>query len=263
MLIDFHTHCFPDAIAPKAIEKLAFVSGGFIPYTDGTAASLGRLMEQEGVDLSVVLSIATNAHQQQNVNDFAAAINNNKSIVAFGSVFPRSEDVFEQLEKIKERGLKGVKLHPDYQGFQVDDQMMKPIYRKISELGLITVFHAGVDCGFAPPYGCMPKNLERALEWFDTPVVAAHWGGAGCYEEVVERLCGKQVYFDTAFGYSQLPRYFAQKIVEKHGTDKILFGTDAPWHTPSMEMRLLNTLGLNENEMADITHRNAQKLLAI
>jgi len=261
MLIDFHTHCFPEKIASKAIEKLSFVSGGLKPHTDGSVSGLKRSMEQGGVDISVVLNIATNAHQQTSVNDFAAVINEQDGIVSFGSVFPRSEDVFAQLERIKELGLKGVKLHPDYQGFKVDDQMMKPIYRKISELGLITVFHAGVDYGFAPPYCCMPKNLARALDWFDTPVIAAHWGGAGCYEQVVEHLCGRQVYFDTAFGYSQMPRFFAQKIIEKHGTDKILFGTDTPWHTADMELRLLGTLGLSESDMEKITHLNGQKLL--
>lgn len=262
MLIDFHTHCFPDKIAKKAVEKLSFASGGLIPHTDGSLDGLRASMRAGGVDCSVVLNIATNAHQQQSVNDFAATINGD-GIISFGSVYPRSEDVFEQLEGIKARGLKGVKLHPDYQGFRVDDQMMKPIYRKISELGLITVFHAGVDCGFAPPYGCMPENLERALDWFDSPVVAAHWGGAACYEQVVERLCGKNLYFDTSFGYSQMPKFYAQKIIEKHGTDKILFGTDTPWHTAELELRLLSTLGLSPEEMERITHLNAEKLLGI
>ena len=261
MLIDFHTHCFPDKIAAKAIQKLSFVSGGLQPYTDGTLEGIKASMHREGVDISVVLGIATNGGQQQSVNDFAARLNEQEGIVAFGSVFPRSADVLDELERIKELGLKGVKLHPDYQGFRVDEQMMKPIYRKISELGLITVFHAGVDCGFAPPYGCMPENLARALDWFDSPVIAAHWGGCACYEGVIEHLCGKKVYFDTAFGYSHMPKVFAHKIIEKHGADNILFGTDLPWHTAEMELRLLNTLGLSDDEMNKITHLNAKRLL--
>ena len=86
MLIDFHTHCFPDKIASKAIEKLSFVSGGLTPYTDGTVAGLKESMKKCGVDVSVVLNIATNAHQQTAVNDFAASINNKKDIFSFGSV---------------------------------------------------------------------------------------------------------------------------------------------------------------------------------
>ena len=144
MLIDFHTHCFPEVIAEKAIDKLSVASGGLEPHTDGTVQGLRASMKRGGVDVSVVLSIATNAHQQKKVNDFAASINGD-GVVSFGSVFPTSNEAFDELERIKALGLKGVKLHPDYQGFSVDDPALKPLYRKISSLGLITVFHAGLD----------------------------------------------------------------------------------------------------------------------
>lgn len=263
MVIDFHTHAFPDKIAERAMEKLSFVSGGLKPYTKGTASSLKESMERETVDISVVLSIATNAHQQQSVNDFAARLNKEKNIIAFGSVFPGAEDALYELERIKALGLKGVKLHPDYQGFMVDDEKMKPIYKKISQLGLITVFHAGFDYGFPPPYGATPKRLSKALDWFDSPVVAAHYGGISCGEDVLSLLCGRDVYFDTAFGYGTMPKYYAEKIIEKHGSEKILFGTDSPWSTAKREMRLLNSLELSDAQMAGITHKNAIKLLGI
>lgn len=263
MIIDFHTHCFPEKIATKAIEKLSFVSGGLKFYTDGTIHGLKESMNNHNVDISVVLNIATNAHQQKSVNDYAGSINNNTNIFSFGSVFPDSPDIFEELERIKSMGLKGVKLHPDYQEFQVDDPKMKPIYKKISSLGLITVFHAGFDYGFCPPYGGTPKKMLQALSWFDSPVIAAHWGGLNCNEEVLDYLCGTDIYFDTSFGYSHLPKVYAMKILEKHGTDKIVFATDSPWHTADMEFRLLSTLELSDNEMEKITYINAQKLLAL
>ena len=263
MLIDFHTHCFPEKIAPMAMEKLSFASGGLENNTDGTLNGLKESMKAGGVTTSVVLNIATNANQQKNVNDFAASINNEQDIFAFGSVFPDSEDVLEELERIKALGLKGVKLHPDYQRFFVDDEKMKPIYKKIGELGLITIFHAGADYGFPPPYGATPERMEKALLWFDSPVIAAHWGGVGCYEQVLEKLCGKGVYLDTSFGYGQMPKYYAQKILDTHGADKILFGTDTPWHTPRMEKRLLSSLMISDNDMEKITHKNAEKLLNI
>ncbi len=263
MLIDFHTHCFPDKIAELAIPKLSHCSGGLQPYTDGTVSGLKDSMQKHGVTASVVLNIATNAHQQKSVNDFAASINDNKTVFAFGSVYPFSEDAFFELERIKQLGLKGIKLHPDYQGFNVDDERLMPLYKKISELGLITVFHAGFDYGFAPPYGATPDKMARALEWFDTPVVAAHWGGINCNEDVIKYLCGKNVYFDVSFGYGMMPRYYAEKIMQLHTPDKMLFGTDTPWHTPDMEMRLLNNLELTPEDMDKITHKNAQKLLGI
>ncbi len=202
-------------------------------------------MNEHQVDVSVVLNIATNAHQQHSVNDFAAQINNGKTIISFGSVYPHSPDVLEELDRIKDLGLKGVKLHPDYQRFQVDDPKMKPVYQKISSLGLITLFHAGLDYGFPPPYQCMPQNMANALKWFDSPVIAAHWGGLNVSEEVIKHLCGLDIYFDTAFGYASMPKYYAQTILEKHGANKILFGTDLPWHTPNMELRQLDFLSLS------------------
>ena len=108
MLIDFHTHVFPDAIAPRAIAKLADASGGLLPYTDGTATGLVKRMKESGVDLSVVLSIATNAHQQKSVNDFAKALDEREGIVAFGSVYPDAPDACEELARIASMGLRGV-----------------------------------------------------------------------------------------------------------------------------------------------------------
>ena len=263
MLIDFHTHAFPEKIAEKAMEKLSFASGGLTPYTNGAVTGLLDSMQKNGVQKSVVLSIATNAGQQTNVNNFAAELNKYENLVAFGSVFPFAEDVFFELERIKSLGLKGVKLHPDYQGFSVDDEKLKPLYKKISELGLVTIFHAGFDYGFPPPYGATPDKMAKALGWFESPVIAAHWGGLNCNQEVLDLLCGKDIYFDTSFGYSQMPRYYALKIIEKHGTDKILFGSDTPWHTPLMEKRLLDNLQLSESERQKIDYLNAQKLLGI
>ncbi len=264
MLIDFHTHAFPDKIAARAIASLSHASGGLLAYTDGTLNGLKRSMAEGGVDISVMLSIATNAHQQKAVNDFAAAVNGKDGIVAFGSVFPESEDAVQELERIKELGLKGIKFHPEYQHFYVDDEKMKPLYKKISELGLITVFHAGTDIGFAPPYHAMPKNMARALAYFDSPVVAAHFGGAGSGEDVLRYLCGNEMlYIDTSFSYGAMPKYYAQTIIERHGADRILFGTDTPWHCPDMEKRLVASLDLSDSEREKICSENARHLLGI
>ena len=261
MLIDFHTHAFPEKIAVRAVEKLARDAGGLEPQTDGTVASLKEQMLVDGVDISVVQSIATNPHQQAKVNDFAIRINQDPAIVAFGSVHPDAPDALEELERIAAAGLKGVKLHPEYQGFYADDPRMKPIYKKISQLELVTLFHAGQDYGFPPPYHAMPDNLKNALKWLDAPVVAAHWGGYGCCFEVLEKLCGENIWFDLSFGYCSMPKPTAQAMIDKHGTDRLVFGSDMPWHRPAWELRLLNTLDLNESDREKIFWRNAAKLL--
>lgn len=263
MLIDFHTHTFPDAIATKAIDKLSYAAGGLVPQGKGTVSSLKYEMEKDSVDISVILSIATNPMQQRNVNNFAKEINDEKSFFAFGSVHPDADDVFDELERIKDMGLKGVKFHPEYQKFYVDDVKMKPIYKKISSLGLITVFHAGYDYGYAPPYHCMPDNLLGALSWFDSPVIAAHWGGVNCGAEVIEKLCGKDVWFDLSFGYSTMPKAIAQEIVDKHTPERVIFASDMPWHRPSWEKQLIETLDISQSDRDKIYYKNALKLLNI
>ena len=262
MIIDFHTHCFPDKIAGKAIDSLS-KAAALIPQADGTANGLLNSMKENKVDVSVVLSIATTPHQMESVNNFAAELNKTPRLIGFGSVHPDAENVLDELERIAGLGLKGVKFHPEYQNFNVDDLKMRPIYKKISQLGLITVFHAGVDYGFAAPYKCMPDAMARALKWFDSPVIAAHWGGIMCHEEVIKHLCGLPIYFDVSFGYGTVALPMIKKIVEKHGTDKLMFGSDSPWHRPTDDMRVLDALELDKNEINKICCLNAAKLLSI
>lgn len=263
MLIDFHTHAFPPKLAGRALGKLAYDAGGLEPQTDGTLASLKQQMETDGVDLSVVLAIATNPRQMCKVNDYAIEMDRDAQIIAFGSVHPDAPDALQELERIKDAGLKGVKLHPEFQGFYADDEKMKPIYRKISELGLITVFHAGEDYGYPPPYHAMPEHLKNALRWFDAPVVAAHWGGIGCGREVLQKLCGENLWFDLSYGYAAMAKPMAQAILDAHGPEKLLFGSDSPWHRPAWEMRLLDTLDLSPEDREKIHWKNAAALLKL
>lgn len=263
MLIDFHTHAFPERIAPRAMGKLSYDSGGLIPQTEGTVDSLKEQMRKDGVDLAVVLSIATNPSQQTKVNDFAIAMNEDPKLFAFGSVHPDAPDALQELDRLHEAGIKGIKLHPEYQSFFADEERMKPIYQKISQLGMITLFHAGQDLGFPPPYHCTPDHLLGAMRWLDAPVVAAHWGGMSCYEEVIQKLCGREIYFDLSFGYGVIPKKLAQTIIDRHTPDRLLFGSDLPWHRPSWEKRLLETLELSDGDKEKICCDNAKRLLAI
>ncbi len=263
MIIDFHTHIFPEKIAQRAISALSCATG-FLQNSDGTLDGLINSMSECGIDKSVVLGIATNAKQQGAVNDYLFSVKDNERVIPFGSVYPDAPDALTELERIKANGLKGIKLHPEYQQFYVDDEKMKPIYKKISELGLILVFHAGYDYGYAPPYHCMPENLKNALKWLDTPVVAAHFGGQDCPEDVIKHLCGIQnLYFDIAFSYGTIARPTAESIIEKHGADNILFGSDSPWHSPSYEKYFVECMDISNQDKQKIYSLNAQKLLNI
>ncbi len=260
MIIDFHTHAFPEKIAERAMEKLSYASGGLIPQTNGTIEGLKALMKKDGIDKSVTLAIATNEKQQRSVNDFIIS-QACEEIIPFGSVFPDAPDALEELERISALGVKGIKLHPEYQQFFVDDEKMKPIYKKASELGLIIIFHAGEDFGYPAPYHATPERLRNAAKWIDSPMVCAHWGASCMGEDVLKYLCDIPVYFDTAFGYGTMPKERAQRILEKKGADFILFGSDCPWHAPSWDVRMIESLDITEGDKEKIYHLNAQKLL--
>lgn len=161
MIIDMHTHCFPDPLAEKAMPMLALRSGNPCPAFDGTASGLKESVLSGGADRAAVLNIATNAHQQKKVNDFAISLLGDSVLIPFGSVHFESPDAISELDRLHDAGIKGIKLHPDYQGFFADDERMFPIYEKIGSLGMITVFHAGVDIGVPDPVHCTPQMLKR------------------------------------------------------------------------------------------------------
>jgi len=263
MLIDFHTHAFADPLAPRAIASLSAASGGLTPQTDGTYQGLIQNMDKCGVDHAVLLTIATKPTQQTRINDWAASLNQGR-VSLFGSVHPDAPDVFEELERISSLGLAGVKLHPEYQNFCVDEDRMKPIYKKIASLGLITVFHAGMDIGFMPPAKATVDRMIRALPAFDgAPVVAAHFGGYNEGDEVLEKMCGLPIYLDTSFCFGRIQHPLAQAIVEKHGCDRIVFGTDLPWSDAETELRLINSLNLSDEDKEKIFWKNAAGLLRL
>lgn len=264
MIIDFHVHAFPDALAEKALPLLSKCSGGIEPHYDATISGLERYLSDNHVDCAVVLNIATNPHQEKKVNDFAISLLEKKNLIPFGSVHPDSPNALSELDRLAKAGIRGVKLHPDYQHFFVDDEKMFPIYQRIAELDLITVFHAGVDIGYPTPVHCTPERLLRVLNLFgDTPVVAAHFGGWLLWESVLEVLCGTKVYLDTAFSSGKMPPDYAKQIIKVHGADRILLGSDMPWSSTQDEVRFIQSLDLPADEEMKILSISAKRLLNI
>lgn len=264
MIIDFHVHAFPDALAAKALPLLSKCSGGVKPNYDATISGLESYLAKNNVDYAVVLNIATNPHQEKKVNDFAISLLEKKNIIPFGSVHPDSPNALSELERLAKAGIRGIKLHPDYQHFFVDDEKMFPIYKKIAELGFITVFHAGVDIGYPNPVHCTPERLLRVLDLFDNaPVVAAHFGGWLLWDSVLEDLCGTKVYLDTAFSSGKMPPDYAKELIKAHGADKVLLGSDMPWSDTLDEVRFVQSLDLSAEDEEKILSNNAKRLLNI
>lgn len=263
MILDFHTHAFPEKIAGKAMAVLSKKCGNVEPMTDGTVSGLLAHMDSHGVDRAVVLGIATNPRQMHSVNDFAASIQSER-LIPFGSVHPDAPDVMEELHRIHALGLRGVKFHPEYQDFFVNEERMLPIYELCDRLGLVVVFHAGVDIGYPNPVHCTPARLAEVLSAFPKGrVVAAHFGGYALWTDVEACLAGKNLYLDTSYSYSRMPGPHASAIVKKHGADRILFGSDLPWSDERSERRFVDSFDLTEAEREAILGGNAVKLLGL
>lgn len=265
MIIDFHTHIFPDKIASRTIEALE-AKAGLTASTDGTLKGLLTSMENAGVDMSVILPVVTKPSQFETVNTFAASVSNMYpgKLISFGGIHPDTEDYKGELDRIKALGLKGIKIHPDYQGVMIDDVRYMNIIEYADALDLIIITHAGIDIGLPDPVHCPPDKMRKVLDTLKPKkMIAAHYGGWKQWEEVYEYLAGEDIYLDTAFTFGHIEDEMFYKILEKHGADKILFATDCPWGYQKNDAESLKKLELTDAVKAAIFAGNALKLLEL
>ncbi len=261
MLFDTHIHFFPDKLKGKVFSKLTEIAGAKY-YRSETLEDATEHNNKMGITCALALHIATNPNQQTAVNNFAYECQSD-SIINFGSVHPRSENAVEELKRIREMGLKGIKLHPDYQDFMADSKELYPIYKTCEDLGLIIAFHVGKDPYSPELIHCPPKAIKNISSSFSTlTIIAAHMGGMDMSEECLKDLVGsKNVYFDTAFASEFInPQMFSQ-IVNTHGVDKILFATDSPWSTAEKEIELIDKCNFTSAQRDKIFYNNACYLL--
>ena len=263
MVIDFHTHIFPEKIAARTIALLE-EKGGLTAATDGTLDGLLHSMEKSGVDLSVVLPVVTKPSQFESIQTFAKSVNEQYAgkLISFGGIHPDTVDYKKEIDTICELGLPGIKIHPDYQGVMIDDERYVRIIRYADEKGLIILTHAGIDIGMPEPVHCPPDRMRKVLdEVKPKKMVLAHFGGWKQWEEVYEYLAGENVWLDTAFTHGYIAKEQFLKIYEKHDKSKILFATDSPWSDAKEGIRWIKSLGLSFEETEAILSGNARRLL--
>lgn len=258
-IVDVHTHVFPPDVAARAVGSLV-ESAGLRPFYDGTVRGLLEAMNGAGITVSVLQPVATRPEQVEGINDWTASLAGDR-LVPFGAMHPLYPDPEAEIERMAALGIRGMKLHPEFQDFDPADPGMRRIYRAAARHGLIILFHAGEDPNFDTTRG-VPTAFKRVLaDHADLTVILAHLGGYRIWDEVAEHLLGDRVYLDTAYTLGHLPPERFAEIVREHGTDRVLFGSDGPWADPRVELEGLASLGLPDDDLEAILWRNASALL--
>lgn len=282
MIIDFHTHTFPDGLAERAVGKLA-QSARIRNYLDGTADTLRRSMREAEVTYSVLLPVVTKPEQQGNINQLTIELNahyRETGLIPFGGIHPDNEDYRQILQNLAANGVKGIKLHPVFQRTDIDDPRFLRIISCACEHDLIVLIHAGYDISYPEQDYASVAKIASMLDTVKPPkMVLAHMGGWNCWKETESKLLGRDVWLDTSFcllPLSPAPGTVRElgedyhlseesflRMVKKHGADRILFGSDSPWGGQKETIAALKNTGLTPGETDKILGSNAADLLQL
>lgn len=269
MIIDFHTHIFPEKIAAKAVGKLASIIN-LEPSINGCESDLIASMERAQIDVSVILPVVTDVRQFNSITRFASYINEtyadrkDRRLISFAGIHPADPDCLHQLALIKREGFTGVKVHPNYQGMDFSDIRMKRMISRATELDLAVLTHAGFD-PYTPgrEFCTSDMILDVIKDVAPQKLILAHMGSNMYYDESEEKLCGQNVYMDTAYSIVHMTQDQFVRMVRKHGADKILFATDCPWAKQKTCVEILKNSALTDEEKEMILSVNARRLLNI
>ena len=258
MIIDFHAHIYPEKIAEKASEAIGAFYGAKAAKR-GSPENLIKFGSRIGVEKYIVHSCATKVNQVISINNYIleqCALHT--EFVGFGTIQLGFETFEAEIKRIRKAGIRGIKIHPDFQKFRADDPWMDDVYEVIAAEKMIVLFHAG-DARFD---FSGPVRISHVLEKHpNLDVVAAHFGGYTEWDASYEFLAGKRVWLDTSSTLWKCPLEKALKIMNKHGVEKMLFGSDFPMWDYEDELKRFDTLGLTGNDRDAVLYRNALELL--
>lgn len=254
---DIHAHIFPAKIAEKASSAI----GTFYNKPSMLLGTFEHLAEQEreaGIEYFIASSSATVAAQVSHINDFVAACGHAAdNVIVFGSLFPTMENWEPELERMLELGIRGVKVHPDFQKINIDDPAAVPMYRAIAKVGLPVLFHVGDNrYNYSSPERLL--NLIRQVP--DLIAIAAHFGGWQSWDKTCKCIMPENVFYDTSSSLMYIDQNYALELLEKLGAHRFLFGTDFPMWTPKTELARFLDLGLDETTRDRILFGNFETL---
>lgn len=277
MLVDVHTHAFADPIADKAVTFL-------IDYYNIPTSHGGRLEDnlqtaaKSGVDVNVLLVAATKASQVRPANDWIlnvramtsenlanlAGVPNPPRLIPFGTVHPDDPHFMEEFERLQTAGVQGIKLHPDFQGFSLNDPRLLPLFDAMGDT-MVLMTHVG-DAARQPDDPSTPRHVRQILKDFPhLRIIAAHMGGYCYWKEALDELAGQDVYMDLSSTLSFIPVELLHEFFHRHGTDRILFGSDYPLCSAAEELEQIDRLlpDLSPQIRDRIFFQNACELLQI
>ena len=225
--------------------------------------SLLASMDRAGVGVSVVASIATRPEQFASILAWSREIASPR-IVPFASVHPDDADAAAHIREAADAGIRGIKLHPYYQRFAVDEERMAPLYAQIERLGLVLLLHAGFDIAFARRRIANPARVAAVAARFPRlKLVAAHLGGWEDWGEAERLLLGRPICLDVSYSLGQMPADQARRFLERHPAECLLFGSDSPWADQAEAVREARQAGLGTARLDALLHGNAARLLEL
>ena len=254
---DIHAHIFPQKLAHKASDSI----GGFYGCSAAHIASLDNLLHEErlaNIQITSVSSSATSPGQVRSINEFIAdCCREHTELVGLGSLFPTMDGWEAELEMMIHLGLRGVKIHPDFQKINIDDPAAIPMYQAIAKAGLPVLFHMG-DARYDYSAPERLTNLIRQVP--DLIAIAAHFGGWQAWERSYNHVLPENVFYDTSSSLMFLGKDRALDFLDKLGAHRFLFGSDFPMWTPKQELEAFLALGLDENLQNRILYDNFERL---
>lgn len=276
MIIDFHTHVFPAHMAARTVQTLS-ESGNILPHITPQAGELATSMARAGVDLSVALSVCTRAEGASRLNDaLIRGMEDQRALglITFGAAHPDMPDMQRELRRLRAAGIPGIKLHPAFQGCELNDPRMLRLMDAASQEGLIILCHGGMDVSYPDRnWASVPMLLDLLRQVRPEKLVMAHMGAWGSWDQVLQEVAGAPIWFDTAFCLGTVPRRDGSEpirnmpdeafvtLARAHGTDRILFGTDSPWSDQADYVTRLRRMPLTPQERDAILGENAHRLL--
>ena len=259
-VINAHCHIYPVKIASRAVE-------GIRDFYDLDMSLKGMVDdsiqdgEKVGVVHYLVHSVATTPKQVRSINEFISSeVKAHPGLLTgFGTLHPDSDDIQGDFDHLIDLGLKGVKLHPDFQRFALNEERAYALGEVINEGNVPLMVHCG---DFRYNYS-NPEQLKPFLEKFpDLLVIGAHFAGWSVWQEATEKLAGTpNLVVDLSSSLYDLSPETAVKLIHAYGADKVLWGTDYPMWESESEMEYFNKLDLTDEERNMILYENAAKIL--